>query len=65
MTQEDTIRAWKSPGYRSTLTEEQILALLPHPSGTLVAASGAEGEPQDTPPCSVGMSAYCGCPPPQ
>lgn len=64
MTNEDTIRAWKDSTYRATLTEEQILQLLPHPAGEIVPAAEIPEERQETPPCSVGMSEWCGCPPP-
>jgi mersacidin/lichenicidin family type 2 lantibiotic len=31
----DTVRAWKDPIYRESLSSEQIAALAPHPAGSI------------------------------
>ena len=63
MNREQMIRVFKDPVFRSSLTEAEALAMIPHPSGPLTVVRQQDGGDTQTPNCSVGMSTYCGCRP--
>jgi mersacidin/lichenicidin family type 2 lantibiotic len=43
MSNPNIIRAWKDPGYRSTLSPSQRAALPPHPAGAIEISEGDLG----------------------